>query len=436
LNNEYSTGFDAAVLGLGLALFAVVCVWLYRLMQSRNYMLLLLWPIVIYFCGPTATGLFADAPVLGRYVFADSVAMETLIIFAYFAAFLVADRILNLSGCIRASFENPTIASLARSPLFLPIFIPTALAASALQIQSMRDFGSIFSGQYALTNVAEGLIPYWGFLAGLYEIIFLLFVLFILSGSRSKLRYLVIGLYVVTAALRVAGGTRMILIKEVAVLLILFYARGAIKRRHLIIAGSAVVALGSAVGLLRTTAGAGILGPVYGLVMESGLNALTFNIAYQVQAAGYVAQHGDLLNSLAFVTFSSVPSFLRFGIEQPDLDALSPYTLAISSGFDSSQPVGGMSGFATLCYLSSYPFAATLVLVAMLSFLLKFAPRGVLKHIFIVVFCLDTLHFWRDSIDISVKLLLQDVVCALALLYVPAIRRRPVAVRTPSPDPV
>jgi len=417
-------GFDATVLGFGLALFAVVCVWLYRLLQAQNYMLLLLWPIVIYFCGPTATGLFADAPVLGRYVFADSVAMETLIIFAYFAVFLLADRVYDLSGCIRTSFNDPTIASLARSPLFLPIFVPTALAASALQIKSMLDFGSIFSGQYALTNVAEGLIPYWGFLAGLYEIIFLLFVLYILSGSRSRIRYFVIALYVVTAALRVAGGTRMILIKEVAVLLILFYCRGAIKRRHLVIAGTTVVLLGSAVGLLRTTAaGAGILGPVYGLVMESGLNALTFNIAYQVQDAGFVARHGDLLNSFAFVAFSSVPSFLRFGVDQNDLDALSPYALAISSGFDSSQPVGGMSGFATLCYLSSYPLAATLVLVAMLTFLLKFTPRGILKNIVIVVFCLDALHFWRDSIDISVKLLLQDVVCALFLLYVPAIRR-------------
>jgi len=423
LNNEYSMGFDGTVLGLGLALFAVVCIWLYRLLKAQNYMLLLLWPIVIYFCGPTATGLFADAPVLGRYVFADSVAMETIIIFAYFAAFLLADRVFNLSGCIRASFDDPTVASLARSPLFLPIFVPTALAASALQIKSMLDFGSIFSGQYALTNVAEGLIPYWGFLAGLYEIIFLLFVLYILSGSRSKVRYFVIALYVVTAALRVAGGTRMILIKEVAVLLILFYCRGVIQRRHLIIAGTTVVGLGSAVGLLRTTAAAGFLGPLYGLVMESGLNALTFNIAYQVQDAGFVARHGDLLNSFAFVAFSSVPSFLRFGVDQNTLDALSPYALAIGSGFDSSQPVGGMSGFATLCYLSSYPFAATLVLVAMLTFLLKFTPRGILKNIVIVVFCLDALHFWRDSIDISVKLLLQDVVCALLLLYVPAIRR-------------
>jgi hypothetical protein len=71
----------------------------------------------------------------------------------------------------------------------------------------------------------------------------------------------------------------------------------------------------------------------------------------------------------------------------------------------------------------------------MLTFLLKFTPRGILKNIVIVVFCLDALHFWRDSIDISVKLLLQDVVCALLLLYVPAIRRRSGAAVAPDLRP-
>jgi hypothetical protein len=423
-----TSAFQAVTVEVGLGLFMVVCFLCLQLARHRRSVLLLIWPVLIYFCGPTMTAMFSDNPVLSRYVFADAALAETLIMFAYVAALYVADRVLNLSEAIRASFSSPEIRRLARSPIFLLIYIPVAIATVILQLKILHDLGSALAGgQYAMEAAAEGLIPYWGFLAGLYEVLFVFVVLFLLSEQPSKfLSVLVMGLYVLAAVLRVAGGTRLLLIKELAVILIVFYMRGKIKGRRLAVMAVSVVLLGSAVGLLRSSGSDltySFLGPLYGLIMESGLNALTFNIAYHVQDSGFVVDHAHLLDTLEFIVLSAVPSFLRFGVGQADLDAISPYTVAVAYGFDTSDPVGGMSGFGTLCYLGSYPLVATLALVAALACLIKYTPKGAWKHIILLVFCINAIHFWRDPIDIAVKDFVQDVVCALALLYIPNPRK-------------
>lgn len=419
-----TSGFQAATVEAGIALFMLVCFLCLRLARQKRSVLLLIWPVLIYFCGPTMTAMFADHPVLSRYVFADAALAETLIMFAYVAGLYVADRALNLSGAIRASFSSPEIRSLARSPIFLLLYIPVAIVTVILQVKILHDLGSALAGgQYAMEAAAEGLISYWGFLAGLYEVMFVFVVLFLLSEQPSKLlNILVVGLYVLAAALRVAGGTRLLLIKELAVILIVFYMRGKIKGGRLAVMAVSVVILGSVVGLLRSSGGDlgySFLGPLFGLIMESGLNALTFNIAYHVQDSGFVADHVHLLDTLEFIVLSAVPSFLRFGVSQADLDAISPYNVALAYGFDTSNPVGGMSGFGTLCYLGSYPFMATLALVAVLACLIRYTPKGAWKHIILLVFCINAIHFWRDPLDIAVKDFVQDVVCALVLLYVP-----------------
>lgn len=418
-----TTSIDLGVAGITAALFLLICILCYRLLHKRRYLILLLWPVVIYFCGPAVTMIFADAPVLGRYVFPKNIMAETMLMVVYVVALVVADRLFDISTVIRRSFESEPIRQLARSPLFLWIFVPAGLAAAALQTKMLLDFGSIFSGVYALIYVDEGLIPYWGFLAGLYEIIFALFVLFILSGQKSGMRVLVIGLYALTAALRVASGTRMILVKELAVVLLLFDLQGSIRRSRLVIAASVIVVAGSAVGLVRGGANVGaFLGPLFGIGMESGLNALTLNVAYQVEDSGYVMHHASLPDAMEFVTVSAIPKFLRFGISPDELKELSPYNAALGYGFDSYQPVGAMSGFATLCYLSSYPLLATLALVAGIVLFLKLAPGGAVKQIVTLIFCISALHFWRDPIDIAVKNAIQDVLCAVALGCLPALR--------------
>jgi hypothetical protein len=143
-----------------------------------------------------------------------------------------------------------------------------------------------------------------------------------------------------------------------------------------------------------------------------------------VQESGYVARHDDALNAPAFILVSAIPKFLRFGISPEDLDKLSPYNAAFGYGFDTYMPVGGMSGFATLCYLSN-PFLLTLALVMIVTLLIRFTPAGVVKHIIVLVFCIDAIHFWRDPVDIAVKDVVQDIFCALVLVYFPAIRTAP-----------
>jgi hypothetical protein len=408
----------------GYALFLVVCYVCYRLLQHKNYIILLLWPIGIYFCGPLLTGIFADAPVLKRYVFAENLLAETLVIFLYFVTLLLADRCFGISGILQTCISSPTIRRLSHGPAFLAIYVTVALTAISLEIKMLLDFGSLLTGSYVIDSVAEGLIPYWGFLAGLYEIIFLFFVLFILGDyQQPRYRRIVIILYCLTAILRVAGGTRLVLIKELAFLVILFYLQGSVTKRRLVMVSSVVLLCGSAVGLLRSNVGAAsVFGPAYGLVMESGLNALTLNIAYEVQRSGFIGQNSDFLQTLEFLSLSAIPSFLRFSITQPDLDALSPYNLALQFGFDSYYPVGSMSGFATICYVSGHPFLATMLLAMTIGLFLRFAPSGSIKRIFVLVFCINAINFWRDPIDIAVKLVVQGVTCGLLLLFFSRIR--------------
>ena len=417
-----SAALDSNVTAVCLGLFLVVCLLCVLLLQLKRYIVLFLWPILIYFCGPLITSIFSDAPVLRTYFFADAILAETSIIFAYFVFFVVIDYFLDISSVIRSCFNGPAMTGLAQSTVFLLIYFVAAIVATILQIVMLNQLGSVFSGAYVAGRFEE--IPFWGFLAGLYEIIFLCFVLFLLSGGKSKLRFLIIAVYVMTAALRVAGGTRLILIKELAVICILLYLRGQIKRSRLVLVASIVVVMGSVVGLFRANGELenNVFGPLYGVAMESGLDSLTFNVAYQVQDSGYVADHAELLKTVEFVALSAIPSFLRVGVTQSDLDQMSPYGEAHAQ-FDTESPVGGMSGFATICYLSSYPLLSTLTLVLILSLLVKLTRQGSMKEILIVVMSINAIHFWRDPIDIAVKNVVQDVVCALTLLYLPAAYR-------------
>lgn len=406
---------------IGFGLFAIVCFWCYRLLAAKRYLILFIWPIVIYFCGPLFTSIFADTPVLGNFVFPEYTLAETLMIFLYFLSFIVADYLFDVSGIIKSSMSHPTIRRLSHSMVFVPTFVVAVALAVGLQIKLLYDVGSVLTGTYAMLGVDEGLVPYWGFLAGLYEIIFLLFILFILSeGHGLKMRIFVVGAYCSTALLRVAGGTRLILIKELAFVVILFFLRGRLKQRQLILVAGAIVTMGSIVGFLRqgeVDEGA-VVGPVFGLVMESALNSLTLNIAYKLQEGGYVAENVDNVKTAEFLLLSSIPSFARFSITSTQLADMSPYNSAIQYGFDTYSPVGGMSGFATICYISSYPLLASILLAFSLGAICRYAPSGNLKRIMVLVFLLNSIHFWRDPADIAVKLVVQDAVCSLVLLAV------------------
>jgi hypothetical protein len=407
----------------GVGLFLAVCLLCYWLLSRRRYVILFLWPVLIYFYGPLLTSFFVGVPSLENYVFPENILAETLIMFAYFLGLIVADYAFDLSRLIRSSIYNPTVQRLASSPMFLPTYAATSLIAIVLQVDMLRQYGTVLSGSYAYWNTLgdAAATSRWGFVAGLYEIIFLCFVLFLLSGQRGKWRVVVVAIYAVTALLRVLGGTRLILVKELAFILILLFLRGNISRRLLVGAGVLTVLAGSAVGLLRAGGGAGggLLGPLYGVAMESALNAMSFNIAYQVQVGGGIDSAHQLWQTLQFVLISVVPSFLRLGVQQADLDVLNPYLIGqATTGFDTTSPVGGMSGFATITYVTGYPLAGALLLVLLISLLLRYVPRSRLKQLAVLVFSVNAIHFWRDSIDISTKLFMQDMICALLFLYI------------------
>lgn len=399
------------------ALFAVVCVQFVLQLRRFDYVTLITWPALIYFSGPVLTLMFVDSPVLGRYVWPEEIVASTLLMFVYVFGLGILGRQVNAGASIKKCIEGRAVRALSGSKLFLPLYLAASAAAASLQIVTLNNLGSVFSGAYVLEGVDLGLIPYWGFLAGLYEIVFLCFVIYLVGNRKDRsFGRVCILLYVLTAALRLAGGTRLLLVKELSFMLLLLYLGGSIKPRRLLAWGFLALCLGSAVGLLRTPDQENaILGPLFGLIMESGLNALTLNIAYHVQQSGFISEHADGFRTFSFFLINVLPTFVRFGIDDVALKSLSPYEAALDYGLDTSAPVGGMSGFATLCYLTSHPFVVVAALLIFICVAIRHAPRNSFYEMAIMIFVVNAIHFWRDPADIAFKLLVQGILICVAL---------------------
>ncbi|GAA0751525.1 hypothetical protein LRH25_14715 [Ideonella azotifigens] len=428
---------DPATISILIALGAFVLLsWqTVRYLQMRNYVILLIWPAFIYMIGPAATLMFVDAPVLSRYVDERRIDAQTLLMLWYLVVLVLVDRALNLSAELRRAINGEQVASLSSSVIFPGLFVTSVVLASIFQIHLLNSFGTVLSGAYILNSYED--IPYWGFVAGLYEIIFLCFILVLLGKHPSRPMWtLYVGMYAFTTLLRVMGGTRLVLIKELAIMIILLYLRGSISGRKLVIVGAIVVSIGSGVGLLRSGGGGeemNVLGPVYGLVMESALNALTLGIADSVNQSGAVGHSGSAATTASWLTLAVIPSFLRLGMSEDDMTALSPYNLALSAGFDSWAPVGGMSGFATIDYITSYPHVFLFVMVTLFAVWFRSLRDGPFKQIFGLVSMTCAIHFWRDPADISFKLLVQGMIICGILWLLPQRRRAP---RPTLPAPV
>lgn len=407
---------------IGLLLYLGVCGVCWWLLLKKRYIIFLLWPVIIYFPGPILTSFFAEAPGIGQYVFPDATVFETVVILCYFVGMVLADGIFDLSSIIETSLFSPTVRSLTASPMFLPVYLATAGLALGLQIDILHRYGTVLTGNYAYWESLGDSSSLWGFIAGLYEMVFLCFVLVLLGGEglQRSTRWLVSGVYCLAALLRLASGTRLVLVKELAFVLILLYLQRRIRQRNLLIAMVLIIVAGSGIGLLRGGAtGGGLLGPIYGIVMESAFCALSFNVAYQVQIAGSIDTLHQIGQTVQYALITSVPSFLRTGVTPAYLDAISPYNVGFATGFDTISPVGGMSGFATLTYVSGNVMVGCCLLILMLIVLLRFTPSSRWKRLAVLVFVINSIHFWRDPLDISVKLVVQDMLIVLLFLYIP-----------------
>lgn len=409
-------------------LYLGICATCWWLLMHKRYVILLLWPVVIYFPGPAFTSFLDGIPGLGQYVFPELTLFEMAVMLCYFIGLVVADRLLDLSPIIRKCLLNPTVRRLPTSPMFLPIFFGTALLASILQVEILRTYGTVLGGNYAYWESLRDQGSLWGFIAGLYEIVFICFVLSLLGrhllGRRTRI--LITATYIVAAVLRLAGGTRLVLVNELAVVLLLLFLEGRIRKRQLVIVTAATVLGGGVIGLMRGGGGidGGVLGPLYGIAIESTFNALSFNIACDLQVAGAIDTFRQIGKAVPYVFISAVPSFLRPAYGPAELDAMSPYNLGVSSGFVStSSPVGGMSGFATVTYLTGHAMLGCWLLVIALAVLLRFTPKSRFKRLAVLVFALNAIHFWRDPVDISFKLLVQDLLVTALFLYIPDLSR-------------
>ena len=354
------TNIDIWSITFSFILIVVSFFQILNLTIKKDYTCLLLWPILIYLIGPLMTSLFSNHPVLSRYVDSNRSNILTFQMFWYFELTIFFSYVFKLSNCLKVNLSGRTLFYLSSSQLFPIIFYFSILFSSILQIHLISTVGSIFTGSYVLENLEEYGISYWGFLAGLYEITFISFILLLIGQKPTKKNwYLYIFFYVFTTFLRLLGGTRLVIVKEIIFIILLLYLKNSLSLKRLFIIVFGVLFLGTLIGLLRGGSGdplADILGPLYGLIMESALNALTLSIADIVNQSGFVSSNGNLFYSIIFFSINMIPSFLRFGLSDTFINSFNPANMALDYGFDTIAPVGGMSGFATINYLTSYPF--------------------------------------------------------------------------------
>lgn len=406
---------------LALTLLIFCSLQILYLLRQKNYIVLLIWPVLIYLIGPSMSIIFEEHPTLSRYINLSRVNFLTFQMFWYVELLIIFGAVFNLSDNLRKSLSGSRLRSLSSSSLFPLVFLLCLVSASALQIHLLINVGSIFTGSYVLDNLADSPITYWGFLAGLYEIIFLCLILLLLDKKNHKKMWnIYIGAYLIATFLRVLGGTRLVIIKETIFILIFLYLLGSIKLKQLFFWGCSAIILGTVIGLLRGGGGdplANIFGPVYGLVMESALNALTLSISDTVSNSGFIYTNGNIFNATLFFLVNLIPSFLRFGITEKDIESINPTSLAVNFGFDTSSPVGGMSGFATINYLTSYPLTFIFFMTLIFAFFFRIINNTAFKEFLSLLIIINCIHFWRDPSEIAFKLLFQGMFIMILLYY-------------------
>jgi hypothetical protein len=274
----------------------------------------------------------------------------------------------------------------------------------------------------------------WGFLSGLYDIGLTCLFAVILSDQK-KPSYGYAALYGGALILRILGGTRLILIKDIAVLLYVLFCRGRISLRMAGYVTVGLILFGTAVGVARGSGGASDrFGPAASILAEAGLSALTLNIAYDYYQSN-APDKPSLLQSSEFILESVAPTFLVNTVTDKKklVDKVNPYNAVLTFGYDTSSPVGAMSLFASLIYVVGSPWLGTLLVVFLLVVVVKVRFNRVVKSAVLFSFALNALNFWRDPFEISLKIIVQTII-VLLFIYAAAygFRRLPRAADRPA----
>ena len=396
---------------LSIALYFINCAIAFRYLVKKSFIVLIIWPVVIYSIGPLLSQPLKLHPVLSRYVFPDQLLEESEIFSIFMITIFIFEEKYNIGTNISRYVLSQDIFRIGASKSILFAFYVVGTLCAALQIVLMATYGSIFSGNYVLsatTDASNGQILSWGFLAGLYELFFACTLVILIAKGEKSIISKESFFYIFVLALRLFGGTRLILLKEISVIMFLMIVQKKVRPLSVVIISLGVISIGSVIGAARSGGEADPLGPLSSFYYETALNALTLNIADSLSHNSAAFEHYHPIDTTLNLALSIVPSFVRTAVTGSSEPATIP--MVLDSGFDSPSPVGGMSLFASAIYLFYNPWIGPTFFPTLLLFISKTKFNRRIKSYVMLSIITESMNMWRDPFEISFKIIVQTVI--------------------------
>jgi hypothetical protein len=406
----------SAVLVLGALAFIAALVT----MRRPGLDTLVWWPIVLYIPGPLAIYvLFSGHPSFANYFSPESIVVSTLALVGGFLLY-----VLFLEKRLARQLRED-LAEVARSPAVngtkWPLVLLGVLCA-ATQVMLIRDTGaSLLSGGYVL---ADGSFAdnstLFTLTAGLYEIFAALLALRLVAvkpSARKDGLFLLLSFAVL--ALRMLGGTRLIVLKVVLFVVILQLLRGNISKKAATVSALVFGILLMVVGSLRGSEAEEGANLLFLLFAEPALGNLSATFV-----TGYFMDHGVLFNPsalldsigyLIFIAVHLLPNVIYqalgggivllgdWGYYRSWGEALYPFRGVLAeTGLATVSPVGGQSIIALGVALFGYAGAGLIVpfIYGGFSWLRSILPKAMPL---VLILGFEAPSVFRDSTEILVK---------------------------------
>lgn len=354
------------------------------------------WPIVLYIPGPLAAYLlFSGQDFFASYVSPESVFVSTLVLVGGFFLYRISlgKRLARQVRFDIAQIRKSPVVNGAAWPLVL-----LGLLCAVTQLLLIRDTGaSLLAGSYVLGDdkFAENRTLFT-MTAGLYEI-FAAILAFRFVGTKLTLRR--DGLFLLFAfaviALRMFGGTRLIVLELVLFIVMVRVLEGRISKKAAALSAAGFAAILMLVGSLRGSEAADGSNILFLLFAEPALGNLSATFV-----TGYYLDHAvpfnpnailDSLGYIVFVVIHLLPNAIYqalggdiillgdWGYYRSWAEPFFPFRdILANTGLDTVSPVGGQSVIALGVALFGYAGAVLIVPLTygVFSWLRSMLPRS------------------------------------------------------------
>jgi hypothetical protein len=413
------------------------------------------WPIVLYVPGPLAAYLlFSGQDFFAGYVSPESVFVSSLVLVGGFFLYRI---FLGKRLARQVRFD---IAQIRKSPVINGAawpFVLLGLLCAVAQLLLIRDTGaSLLEGSYILGDdkFAENRTLFT-MTAGLYEI-FAAILAFRIVGTKLTLRR--DGLFLLFAfaviAMRMFGGTRLIVLELVLFIVMVRVLEGRISKKVAALSAAGFAAILMLVGSLRGSEAADGSNILFLLFAEPALGNLSATFV-----TGYYLDHGvpfnpnailDSLGYIVFVIIHLLPNAIYqalggdiillgdWGYYRSWAEPFFPFRdILANTGLDTVSPVGGQSVIALGVALFGYAGAVLIVPLTygVFSWLRSMLPRSMPL---ILILGFEAPSVFREGAELVAKQVfivavvfwLFSKLCAIPIGTIPRSRHRPSPVNT------